>query len=97
MNTQQVSLNCCYARPQNGVLTKLVSDEMVIIDMKKGIYHGLNAVGVDIWQRLDGQHRLSQIVDQLAALYVEVDKDRIEADTLSLVQVLLDNELVVTS
>lgn len=94
MSTQQVSLNECYARQKSGVLTKQVSDEIVIIDMKKGIYHGLNPVGVQIWQRLDGQSDLSQIVDELAASYVEVDKNRIEADTLSLLQVLLDNELV---
>ena len=94
MSIQQVSLNECYARQKSGVLTKKVSDEIVIIDMNKGIYHGLNPVGVQIWERLDGQHRLSQIVDELAASYSEVDKNRIEADTLSLLQVLLDNELV---
>ena len=97
MSTKQVSLNECYTQQKKGVLTKQVSDEVVIIDMKKGIYHGLNPVGVQIWQQLDGQHRLSQIVEQVAASYAEVDKRVIETDTLSLVQVLLDNELVLAS
>lgn len=96
MSVQQVSLNDRYTRQKSGVLTKQVSDEIVIIDMKKGIYHGLNPVGVEIWQRLDGKNSLGWIVDQLAASY-DVDKHIIEADTLSLVQVLLDNELVKTS
>ncbi len=94
MSAQQVSLNECYARQKSGVLTKHVSDEMVIIDMKNGIYHGLNPVGVQIWQNLDGKNSLNQIVEQLSASYDGVDKAIIEADTLSLVQVLLDNELV---
>ena len=40
---------------------------------------------------------VSQIVEQVAASYAEVDKRVIETDTLSLVQVLLDNELVLAS
>ena len=35
MSTQHVSLNECYVRQKSGVLTKQVSDEMVIIDMKQ--------------------------------------------------------------
>ena len=95
MSNQQALLNVRYARQKNGVLTRHVSDEMVIVDMKRGIYHGLNTVGVKIWEQLNGKRKLSKIVDNLLKSYPEVERGMIEADTLSLVQVLLDNELVV--
>ena len=95
MSNQQALLNVRYARQKNGVLTRHVSDEMVIVDMKRGIYHGLNTVGVKIWEQLDGKRMLSKIVDNLLKSYPEVERAMIEVDTLSLVQALLDNELVV--
>lgn len=92
--SNQASLTGRYAPREGSVLTKQVAQEMVIVDMQRGVYHGLNPVGVFIWEQLDGTRPLSEIADELATHYPKVDKATIEADTLSLVQALLDHELV---
>ena len=94
MGDQQASLSAYYIPRKHGVLTKQVAGEMVIIDIEHGIYHGLNSLGVYIWEQLDGQHTLGQIADELVEHYHDVGKAVIEADILLLVQDLLDNELV---
>ncbi len=93
---KQVSLDGKYAPRDSGVLTKQVADEMVIVDMQKGIYHGLNPVGALIWDELDGEQSLSDIATGLMEQYPDVERATIEADMLALMQALLDNDLVVT-
>ena len=92
---QSVTLEGCYAPRSAHILTKEVNEEMVLVDMKRGVYHGLNAVGVQIWRLLDGTRTLDEIVTTIHDQYADVDRAVIEGDTLSLVQALVDNELVV--
>lgn len=91
----QATLEGRYAPRDSSILTRQVGDELVLVDMRRGIYHGLNAVGVQIWERLDGEQPLGQVADELAAQYDGVERETIAADTLALIQALLDNELVV--
>jgi coenzyme PQQ synthesis protein D (PqqD) len=95
MNHETVSLEGRYAPRDQQVLARQVANEMVVVDMHNGIYHGLNAVAVQIWQQLDGQRSLKEIADDLTRQFEEVDPTTIQADTLALVQSLLDNDLVV--
>jgi hypothetical protein len=95
MSKHKISLDGCYTIEASGVLTKLVSNEMVIVDMRRGIYHGLNTVGVYIWEELKNKPILRQVANDLTELYADVDREIIEADMLKLVQELLDNDLVV--
>lgn len=92
---QVVSLEGRYAPRKEGVVAREVAGEMVIVDMQSGMYHGLNPVGVMIWEALDGDRTLGDITTMLAGEFPEVSADTIEADTLSLLQALLDHELVV--
>jgi len=95
MEHQVASLEGKYA-PRSGVITKEVAQEMVLVDLKRSLYHGLNTVGVQIWKRLDGQKPLSEIVADMQAIHADVEPTTIEGDTLALLQALIDNELVVT-
>ena len=93
---QRVTLEGPYAPRGTHVLTKEVNDEMVLVDLQRGVYHGLNAVGVQIWRLLDGTRSLEEIVSAIHAEYPDVERAVIEQDTLLLVQAMVDNELVVT-
>ena len=95
MSNHKVSLDGCYTIQASGVLSKEVSNEMVIVDMRRGIYHGLNAVGVYIWEALKNKPTLGQIANELTEVYPDIEREMIEADMLRLVQELLDNDLVV--
>jgi hypothetical protein len=90
-----VSLNDCYAPRDAQVLTRQVANEMVLVDVHNGVYHGLNPVAVQIWQQLDGQKPARTIVDSLSNQFPEIDPAIIQNDTLALLQSLLDHDLVV--
>lgn len=91
----QAMLEGRYAPRDGSVLSREVAEELVIVDMQKGLYHGLNKVGAEIWQAMDGERTLAEITDVLTARYPDVERATLEADALALTQALLDNELVV--
>lgn len=74
-------------------LSSTLAGEEVILDLDSGTYFGLNAVGADVWRRLDTPQRLSDVCDALAAQY-DVDRATLDRDVLDLVAELHDNGLV---
>lgn len=90
----EVLLDGTYVPRGADVLVQEVSEEKVLVDLASGIYHGLNRVGTEIWNDLDGTRTLRQIAAGLAARYPEVEPARLEADVTALVQSLADNDLV---
>lgn len=97
MPITQASLEGKYMPRGKQVLTKEVNSEMVLVDMQRGVYHGLNAVGVQVWKELDGKQSLNEVVATIHSRYPDIERTTIEADVLSLLQSLLDNELVVVA
>ena len=77
----------------SGVVAKQLSGETVILDLEKGIYFGLNAVGSRIWQMLDEDKTLGEICDRLFEEY-EVSRSDLEMDTLALVAELKSRGLI---
>lgn len=82
--------------PQPSVMTNEVADELVLVNMQTGLYHGLDAVGARVWEALDGQRTLAEVAAEVARHYPEVEPERIEADIVTLTQELLDHALVAT-
>jgi hypothetical protein len=54
---------------QPDLLTSLVTDEIVMFDMSKGNYYGLESIGTWIWQRLEGPCSVSALCDALVDRY----------------------------
>jgi hypothetical protein len=75
------------------VAAKLLKDEAVLLDLKEGIYFGLNDVGSRIWTLIDEQRTLGEICDTLIAEY-EVSRDDLERHVHTLVEELLNNGLI---
>lgn len=67
--------------------------EAVILNMKTGVYHGLNAVGTRIWNLLAQSMTVNDILNVLLQEY-EVEPDRCEHDLLALLQKLADKGLI---
>lgn len=55
--------------------------EAVILDLKSGVYYGLDSVGAQIWKLLQESKTVSEIRDLLLAEY-DVVTDRCETDLL---------------
>jgi len=70
-----------------------IEEEKIILDLRRGIYYGLNPVGAAIWDLMQDATTVSEIVDAIAAEY-DVDREQCLNDTVRLVEDLHEKELV---
>lgn len=74
-------------------LTSDLSEEAVVLNLRDGVYYGLDAVGARIWELLSEPRAVAEVRDTLVAEY-EVDRERCEQDLITLVSDLAENGLV---
>lgn len=74
------------------VISRLVGDEVVLLDLAKGTYFGLDPVGSRIWQLAESGKSLSEICDALLLEY-DVAREQLECDTLALASELIAKNL----
>lgn len=67
--------------------------EAAILNMKAGIYYGLNPVGAEIWKLLQTPRTVSEIQEFLLREY-DVEPERCQSDLLALLQDLLTAGLI---
>ena len=67
--------------------------EAALLNLKAGVYYGLNEVGASIWKLIQEPKRVGEIRDAILEEY-EVEPDNCEADIMALLQDLLDNGLI---
>jgi Coenzyme PQQ synthesis protein D (PqqD) len=70
-----------------------LAEEAVILDLKAGVYYGLNSVGARVWDLIQKPKTVEQVRDAILEEY-DVDLDRCERDLLVLLQDLVGRELV---
>jgi hypothetical protein len=75
------------------VLTALVNDEMVMMDVPRGHYYGLDRIGADIWSRLETPVSFAALVDGLAADYA-AERAEIAGDVRRLLAAMLRHQVV---
>ena len=75
------------------VFAQEVDGEMVLLDMNSENYFGLDAVGTDIWQAMQENESLTDVLSVLLAQY-EVEKEVLKKDLLTFVEKLQEGGLV---
>ena len=70
-----------------------LSGESAILNLKAGVYYGLNEVGTRVWKLIQEPKRVSELRDAILEEY-EVDPHRCETDIMALLQDLLENGLI---
>ena len=70
-----------------------LSGEAAILNLKSGVYFGLNTVGASIWKLIQEPRSVNEIRDTLVEEY-NVDPDQCEKDLLALLEELLSKELI---
>lgn len=75
------------------VLAADVDGELVLMSVEQGLYFGLDAIGADIWGRLEEPVRVADLCASLAADY-EGDPATIERDVLALLDRMAARGLV---
>ena len=72
-----------------------LAEEAVILNLKAGVYYGLNPVGARIWNLIQEPRTVHEIRDAILEEY-DVDPDRCESDLLVLLRDLAAKELIRT-
>jgi len=70
-----------------------LAGEAVILDLKSGVYYGLNEVGASIWNLIQEPRTVNEIQDAILAEY-EVEPEQCARDILALLQQLADEGLI---
>lgn len=80
-------------RIRDDVLFNDLQGEVVLLNLKTGIYFGLDPVGTRVWQLIQEHGRLGSVREVMLGEY-EVSAERLWEDLRDLVSRLADHELV---
>jgi Coenzyme PQQ synthesis protein D (PqqD) len=73
-----------------------LGDEAVILNLKSGVYHGLNEVGARVWSFIQQAKSVKEILEMLLQEY-EVNVEQCNNDLIALLSDLLAAELICIS
>ena len=76
------------------VMSRLVGDETVLLDLASGVYFGLDGVGKRIWESIADGHDLVQTVAVVTSEF-EVDETQAQSDVLAFASDLVERGLLV--
>jgi len=80
-------------RVSTGQISSDLGGEVVILDMKQSVYHGLEGAGAQMWNLLQQGKSLEEVRDAIVAEF-DVDRLTCEIDLLNLVHELAGNGLI---
>ncbi len=78
---------------KSDILAAEVGGEFVLMSVSQWHYFGLNAIGSDIWKRLETRRSVADLCVELAADY-EGDTTQIESDVIELLDKLAARNLL---
>jgi len=90
--TRQINLDTC-VKCSEGQMTADLSGELAILNLKTGVYFGLNAVGARIWSLVNGSRSVREIRDVILEEYA-VDVSQCERDLVRLLTELVRHNLI---
>jgi hypothetical protein len=70
-----------------------IDDEVVILDLQKNVYFGLNEVAKLVWRGLERDQTIGEIVDELVEQF-DVEREVLTCDVHAFVGEALENELI---
>ena len=75
------------------VMSRLVGDETVLLNLESGLYFGLDGVGQRVWESVSEGKNLGDTVGVIVAQY-EVDEEQAAADVLEFARTLIERGLL---
>lgn len=80
-------------RISNDVLFREIDGEAVLLNIRTGVYFGMDPVGTRIWRILEKKKRLNEILDHMLQEF-DVDRRTCEQDLLEFTARLEKHDLV---
>ncbi|MBL7130824.1 MAG: PqqD family protein [Candidatus Omnitrophica bacterium] len=84
-----------YTIDKDKVTYRIIDNEAVILNLDNGYYYSLNEVGTRIWEAIDKQKDLSQILNFLKEEH-QLPERQLKSDLMGLVKDLEKEELIGT-
>ena len=88
----KISIDTCVVVADDVVSCDL-DGEAAILNLKDGVYYGLDPIGAKIWNLIQNPMILSDVVEKIWEEY-DVEKDQCTDDIFELIEELLNNGLV---
>ena len=92
IETIKIDVNSVVAAVADQVSCDL-EGEAAVLNLKTGVYYGLDDVGASVWRMLNEPRRVDELVDALLGEY-EVDREECERDVIALLGELAVRGLV---
>jgi hypothetical protein len=74
------------------LLVEQVDEEVMILDMERNVYFGLDPMARAVWVMLVGESSVEEIISTLEARYG--DRERITRDVVSFIEQVLAHQLM---
>ena len=87
-----ITLDSVLKLPEEVIFQELDS-EAVLLNLRSGVYYGLNNVGARIWSLIQQPRTVAEIRDTILQEY-EVEPERSEPDVIALLQKLAGEGLI---
>jgi len=88
------NFNQCAVPNKSEITSKVMDGEAIMINLATGIYYSMDKVGGAIWEGIEKEQSLEQILQAMVTVY-EVSEEQARKDLESLVRQLLDENLIV--
>ena len=89
-------------RKSDDVVAREIEGELIIIPMVAGIgnmeneLYALDEIGQEIWNRIDGQRSVDQIINELESLY-DAARETIQKDVLGLISEIVSRKIIISN
>jgi len=99
MDPVEIRLDAVYV-PSDDIVAREIEGEVIIVPLTGGIgdmddeLFSFNQTGKAVWDKLDGERTVTQVVDELTGEY-DADRVEVEPDVLGLLNELLKRKIVV--
>ncbi len=70
-----------------------LGDEAAILNLKSGVYYGLDSVGARVWNIIQTPRTVREVRDTLLNEY-DVEADRCASDLIALLEELAEHDLI---
>lgn len=92
--TETFTLQTIVSARDDVLASGLSETEMVMMNIDKGFYYGLEEVGKTIWDAMAEPQSVDTLCDAVLSNYDEVDRETVEADIFAFLGQLSREELV---
>ena len=88
-----ISLETIIAR-RDDIMTADMLEELVMFNIDRGMYYGLQTVATFIWKQLDQKQTIAEVCNSVQAQFDGVEPEQCREDVLAFVNDLYQEELI---